>query len=165
RSIMSETLRPDPSFQPLPEETAAAAAALAAGSAQKKNAPLLGAVAAHGFAWALMHTFASKLVTVASQACLGWLLLKEDFGLIGLAYTATQIPFQLHEMGMSTVLVQRGKHFRRWASPAFWMSVSFGAFGALIMLAVAPLAARIYHAPLRQLTGLIALIALSTPLY
>lgn len=117
---------------------------------------------AQGFAWLVGQSIGIKLVTMAGQIVLAWLLSPEDFGKIGLAYTIAAFAALLQYSGVHHVLVTRQRHFRRWANSAFWMTTATGALAALLMIAAAPLSARIYHAP--QVAGLLLVLSAAAPL-
>jgi O-antigen/teichoic acid export membrane protein len=67
----------------------------------------------------------------------------------------------IQQAGLREILIQRQGHFNRWANPAFWMSLTLGCMGALIMVMLAPVAAWMYED--WRLLGLVLLLALSTP--
>lgn len=117
---------------------------------------------AQGFAWLLGQSLGIKLVTMAGQIVLAWLLSPEDFGKIGLAYTVAAFAALLQYSGVHHVLITRQRHFRRWANSAFWMTMASGGLAALLMIAAAPLAARAYRSP--QVAGLLLVLAAAAPL-
>jgi PST family polysaccharide transporter len=131
-------------------------------------APPVGRTAAVGFIWTTAQAIGSKLVSLASQIVLARLLAKDDFGVVGLALTVATFA-KLLQGSQNDVLVQRGARFGRWATAAFWMSAALGIVTALLMLAGAPLAARLYHdttagrGGANLLSKLIAILALGTP--
>jgi O-antigen/teichoic acid export membrane protein len=101
-------------------------------------------------------------VSLAGQIALAWYLQPQDFGAVGLAYTVVGFAGLIQQSGQKEILVQRQKHFRRWSTVAFWMSMAFALIAAAIMLAAAPFAARIYHTP--ALTGMLMILAASAPI-
>ncbi len=112
---------------------------------------------ARGFLWMLSQTIGVKIINVAGQIILArYLLTKQDFGLYALALTISAFGGLFQQAGLNTILIHRGKEFDRWATPAFWMSTAYGMFGAVFMLACAPLAQRMYH----QSPTLVALISI-----
>ena len=114
--------------------------------------------AARGFVFTTLQTVGSKALTTIGQIVLAWLLLREDFGLIGLAYTIVTVISLIQQAGIREILIQRGGEFRRWANPAFWMSLAFGLGGSLLMAGLAPAAAWFYGEP--RLIGLVAILAI-----
>lgn len=122
----------------------------------------LGRTTARGFAWLMGQTVGSKLVSLASQVILARLLLRDDYGLVGLAYTVLAFTTIIQQAGFREILIQRQQRFRRWANAAFWMSLSLGLAAAALTTAIAPIAAHFYHD--RRLIGLILVLALSMPL-
>jgi PST family polysaccharide transporter len=109
-----------------------------------------------------LQTLATKAVTFVGQLVLAWLLAREDFGQIALAYTVTSFVSLLVNPGIDVILVQRGRRFDLWSTPAFYFSLFTSLVGSATILAVAPLAAKFYGAP--QLTGMLAVLAVGTPL-
>lgn len=115
-----------------------------------------------GFVWLMAQTVGSKAINMVGQVLLAWLLSPADFGLVGLAYTVTAFAGLIQQAGLREILIHRQGHFNRWANPAFWMALTLGCIGALLMLAAAPLAAWMYEEP--DLIGLVLVLALATPI-
>jgi PST family polysaccharide transporter len=115
-----------------------------------------------GAMWVASQAMVSRVVMLVQQLMLAWLLERDDFGLIGLALTVTAIATWMANPGVDTVLVQRPRWFRHWATPAFWLGQTMGLAGALVVLVLAPVAAWIYDQP--RLIGLIAFSALVLPI-
>lgn len=88
-----------------------------------------------------------KVISTTGHLLLGYLLTKEDFGKLAMAYTVTAVASQISDPGVSEVLVQRGNHFRRWGSSAFWLSLVLALAAATMIIAAAPLASVIYGTP------------------
>ena len=126
------------------------------------NAPALGQTAARGFSWLLGQTVGTKIINLGVQVLLAWLLVPQDFGLIGLAYTVVSFISTLQQAGLSQILIHRQKHFHRWANPVFWLSVCLGIAAMALILAAIPLATRLYEEP--KLAGLLMIMSLNAPL-
>lgn len=126
------------------------------------SAPALGQAAARGFSWLLGQTLGTKAINTAVQIILAWLLTREEFGLIGLAYTVTAFVSVLQRAGLQEILIHRHVKFNRWANAAFWMSLALGCCGMLLIWAAIPLAVRIYHEP--KLAGLLAVLSINSVL-
>jgi PST family polysaccharide transporter len=107
------------------------------------------------------QAIATRGATALQQLALGWLLMPDDFGLIGLTYTVTMFVNLVANPGIDTILVQRQRRFRLWATPACWMGLTASLAAMALMVALAPVAARIYEKP--PLTGLITVLALALP--
>jgi O-antigen/teichoic acid export membrane protein len=107
----------------------------------------LGHRAAGGVLWYAAQTVAVKVLTVGGQIALSWLLVRKDYGYVGLAYTISTFVGLIQLAGTREVLVQRSRRFNLWAGAGFWLALFSGVLGALLMLAAAPLAARFYHEP------------------
>jgi len=110
-----------------------------------------------GILWLIVQTLGNRLVGIGSQIVLAWLLRPGDFGLVGMAYTVTSFTGVLVNPGLDQILIHRQRHFRLWANPAFWMSVTFGITATVVLSALAPLAAQFYGEP--SLKGLIFVMA------
>lgn len=131
-------------------------------SAENAAPPSLTQTTTRGFAWFMAQTLGAKLLGMASQLALAWLLTPEDFGLIGLAYTLTAFAALLQMAGLRDVLVQKHREFDTWANSAFWLSIALGVAAGLVMAGMAPLAVMIYRDP--RLLGIILVMAASAPL-
>lgn len=64
-----------------------------------------------GAIWTSFQTIGTKLFSMFGQLILAWILLPDDFGKIGLAYTITSFGTLMQNFGMSEVLISRGKSF------------------------------------------------------
>ncbi len=131
-------------------------------AASPQPAASIGDRATRGFAHLMTQMMAIKLFTTARQLVLAWLLVREDFGLVGLATTVSAFTDLTQEMGLGAVLIKRHKSFRRLANPAFWMTVVSGISAGLVLMGAAPIAAGLYDTP--QVEGLIYLLAIDAPL-
>src|SRR4051812_25584667 len=100
-SAVPPSIPPDPTA---PAEVAAAAvgdvrpAAVAA-----PVAPPIGHTAARGAVWMAAQTVLSKFAGIAGQLVLAWLLAREDFGLVSLAYAWTALPSVIQQIGAREV--------------------------------------------------------------
>ena len=117
----------------------------------------LSRLSAYNALWILFGNINIRGINFLSQIVLARILMPEDFGLIGLAYTLTNVIGILTGFGLDDVLLTRPKTFRLWSAPAFGISVALSAVAALAMVALAPIAALLYRAP--DLIGLIAVLA------
>lgn len=115
-----------------------------------------------GVMWLIVQSVATRGVTVLQQVALAWFLVKEDFGLIALTYTVSTFITLLANPGIDTVLIQRQRRYRCWATPAFWLGMSTGLIGMFLMALAAPVAAWAYGRP--KLVGLILVLAIAAPL-
>ena len=115
-----------------------------------------------GFIWNTGAVLAAKALGLLGQVVLAWLLLPEDFGLVGLALTMWMFASLIRTGGLREVLIHRHLHFSRWCNAAFWMSMITGGVSGLLMLASAPVMVRLYDDG--RLGGLIAVLALVAPI-
>ena len=123
----------------------------------------LGGRSARGFLWMLAQTLGSKAVGIVGQVILARLLVPRDYGLVAIAYMVVSLPAILRQTGVPQIIIQKGPAFGRWANAAFWVELALGTATVLLMLAIAPFAARAYNAP--SLTGLIAVISTTSVCY
>jgi O-antigen/teichoic acid export membrane protein len=114
-----------------------------------------------GFSWMLMQTIGAKPITLLGQLLLAKLLLNDQWGLVGLAFSVSVWAELLQQAGIREILVRRHQQFDQWANPAFWMALTTAALGGALLLAAAPLAAMFYDAA--ALPGLLYVLALSLP--
>lgn len=110
----------------------------------------------------LGQTIGSKLASFVSQIVLARLLSPHDFGLVALAYAAVAFAGVIRQTGIQQILIQRQKHFRRWANPAFWFELTVGVATMVMLAATSPVVAALFHN--HALTGLILIIAAAAPL-
>ncbi len=94
------------------------------------------------------------------QVMMAWFLSPADYGVVGVAYAVSSLPSLIRDAGIPAILVQRQQHLKRWASPAFWLSLVLGLLSSLVMLLAASPAARFYHEP--ALFGLITVVAIGS---
>lgn len=118
--------------------------------------------AIRGFLWMAGRTMATKSATLASQVILAWLLLKEDFGLFGMAVTFAAFSELVEWAGTRDVLVRRGKKIHIWLGPGLWLSVCIGFVAAGVMNALGPFAAWTFGES--ELIPLIAILSLRAPI-
>jgi O-antigen/teichoic acid export membrane protein len=124
--------------------------------------PSLSHLSARGLAWMSVNSLISKVLGTLSQIVLAWLLVPKDFGLIGLTFTVAAVASVLANTGLEDVLLQRQRHFHRWANPAFWISLFSGCLAMSVMMLAAPIAEHVYHEP--AMLGLTLLMSLGIPL-
>lgn len=115
----------------------------------------------HGFLWMFSQAIVTKIAGIATQIALAWLLLPEDYGLIGLAYSIRAFAALVETGGVRLLLVSRQDEYTRLANAGFWYAVSLGLATAGIMALVAPFVARYYQSP--ELVGLVLVMAVAVP--
>ena len=132
-----------------------------ANAASAASQPSLTARTAWGFAWMMGDTVGGKVIQIFGQIVLAWLLDREHFGEVAIAYVVFMFAWQLQDGGLREVLVHRQRTFRHWASPALWMVMAFGLPTGAIIAIAAPIASLVFHAPV---TGLLLILALVAPI-
>jgi PST family polysaccharide transporter len=148
------------------------AAAAVAANADPANVATSAAVAvgrdnlarrtAHGFAWLIAQTIGSKLVGLASQFILAWVLTKDDFGLWGSVTIIIGFSGLIQQAGLRETLIRRQRTYHLWANPAFWMSAGLGLLAAALTAAAAHPVAVYFKEP--RLVGLLLVLAATAPL-
>ena len=108
-------------------------------------------------------TVVTRLLSLAGQLVLAWLLLDRDFGLAAMAAAVAAFVTVLRETGLQQILVHRYRKIHLWMTPAFWMSVALGVFCGLVLAGIAPAAARYYREP--RITGLLLVMAAGSPFF
>ncbi len=103
----------------------------------------LGTHSARGLAYLFAGTTAAKVVSFVTQLVLLYLLGRNDFGVVSLAYTITVFIQVIELGGVGDVLVGR-RAFRQWAVPGFWLALALGVLSCLLIVLSAPVAAAIY---------------------
>ena len=122
----------------------------------------LGRATSSGVIWLMAQSLSARLLGFFSQLILAALLVPADFGIIGLANTITGIAQVLVSFGVDDVLLQRQRTMRMWSAPAFWISLSLGTLGMVLLMALAPFAAWAYHS--RSVAWLVVILALAMPI-
>lgn len=115
-----------------------------------------------GTSWLLIQNVGSRVISFGSQIILAKLLAPSDFGVISLALTVTTLASVVANFGVDDVLLQRQKTLAYWASSGFAASLALGLLSFVVVAAVSPLVASMYHSPI--LVSLLPLMALALPL-
>lgn len=97
-----------------------------------------------GMAWLMVNIGASKLLVVAAQVLLGWLLSPEEFGIYAISVAITSLVTVFKDGGIRELLVQRHNEYNTLVGPVFWLGVVVNVFAGLVLAAIAPLAAYVY---------------------
>lgn len=116
--------------------------------------------AAGGAIWSGVGMLATKTTGFAAQIALAWLLKPDDYARAGVVMMAASFAALIRDAGLSHVLLQRHRHFDRWANPAFWMSIVMGSFAGILLVTAIPIISRLYRTP--DLGPLMIMIAIST---
>lgn len=88
--------------------------------------------AIEGAFWNVFFAVANKIITAVGQFALAWFLLPSDMGWANLAQSMAAFTAILSVGGLGDVLLQRRK-FDQEAGQAFWLSLLFSIFTALII--------------------------------
>jgi O-antigen/teichoic acid export membrane protein len=117
---------------------------------------------AHGFLWLMAQTLGSKVVGMAGQVVLAWLLMPDDMGLWAKASIIMGFSGMIQTAGLRETLIHRQRNYHLWANTAFWMSVVLGLVGGIVTAAAAWPAAYLFHEP--RLVGMLLVLAAAAPL-
>ncbi len=115
-----------------------------------------------GSFWVLAQSVGLRVLTIASQLTLAWLLLPEHFGLMSLASGLSLLTDVLNQIGITEVLINRYKRFRLWGPVSHSMVIVVGVLTALVMLLLGIVASKIYEAP--DLKWILAIFAIAAPI-
>jgi lipopolysaccharide exporter len=118
--------------------------------------------AIRGLPWTLLSYSGSKVVSVITTLVLARLVAPSDFGLLALATLATNFLSWIADMGFSGTLVLRQDLDLRGKGTLLTLMALTGVGAGLLTVALAPLAAQVFHTP--RLTGVLAVIAVLLPL-
>jgi O-antigen/teichoic acid export membrane protein len=124
--------------------------------------PSLTKASASGVAWLLAQSGGARVVGFFSQIVLARLLVPSDFGDVAMASSVSAVISTVVGFGADDVLLSRSRRIRMWFAPAFLTSLFFSFVGAAALLAIGPVAAKLYRSP--RVLGLLAVMALSMPL-
>ena len=87
------------------------------------------------------------LLQIASTVLLARLLTPDDFGVIAMAATAMNFVMIFKDLGLSQATMQREHLTASQVTTLFWLNVLFSVGLMLIVIALAPLLALLYHEP------------------
>jgi PST family polysaccharide transporter len=125
--------------------------------------PALGKQVGAGMICMVVSALANRGVALVTQAILGVLLTRADFGVFAIATAASSVAMTFRDGGLRFVLVQRGpSEYARLSGPVFWMSFAFNAATELLIGAAAPVVAGIYDD--ERLRVMLLLIAATVPI-
>jgi PST family polysaccharide transporter len=116
--------------------------------------------AVRGLSWTLLTYAGNRLVTLATTVILARLLVPEDFGLVSLAILAVGVFSLFGDLGFGGAFVLRQDLDDRGKGTVLTVMLAMSALVGLIVVAVSPLAARVFDEP--RLTAVI--LALSPTL-
>jgi O-antigen/teichoic acid export membrane protein len=122
----------------------------------------IGMAATSGLVWTIIQTICGRASGLIGQLILAKLLVPEDFGILGLAFTIITFVSILTNVGIDQVLMQRQPRMHLWATQAFWISLILATGAAIIMAIVAPIGAALYHN--EKITYLVWVMAFSLPI-
>ncbi len=124
--------------------------------------PAYGQVVARGMAWTTLAVVLGRITGFAAQLILGWLLSERDFGTYAIAIGLSVIVLTLRSSGAQKLLIQRGSEYDQLAQPLARLSLAINVIALVVLLALAPTAARYYDAP--GIVSLMWVIGVSLPL-
>lgn len=115
-----------------------------------------------GALWFFIQTIVIKASSLLAQIALAYILVPEDFGLIGMALSITAFADVLHQNGLSQVVVQRHLDLDREGRTVFWLSLAMGLAAMLVLVGIAPLAAGLFGQP--EVSLLIMVLSIAVPI-
>ncbi len=114
-----------------------------ADAAPEKSAgtpPGLGQRAFGGAIWTLAQIIGSKVAAIAAQLLLAAFLSLDDFGQLAHVILFVSLAALGQQLGVGEILNRRHRKFEKWAEIAFWISLTTGVIGALIVVILSPFA-------------------------
>lgn len=114
-----------------------------------------------GFIWTAFQTVGTKLISLAAQLALAWLLVPDDFGKVGIAFSITGIIFLIQNFGLSDVLISRGKSFSNVFHLSKTISFIMGLICLVFTIAAAFIAEIVYNDS--EIKNIILIFCLSVP--
>lgn len=116
-----------------------------------------------GFSWMSTSLILGKIVIFVAQIVLGWILTKEEFGILAIVAGVTACIKIFHDGGVPQVLVQRGSsEYERLQGAAFWIGFGVSLVAGIGLALAAPTIASFYGD--QRLVSLLRVLALTLPL-
>jgi O-antigen/teichoic acid export membrane protein len=122
----------------------------------------IGMAATSGMFWTITQTLFGRASGFIGQLILAKVLVPEDFGVLGLAFTISTFVAVLTNVGIDQVLMQRRLRMHFWATQAFWISLILSTLAAIGMAFFAPIGAKLYHND--KIIHIVWVLAFSMPL-
>jgi len=97
-----------------------------------------------GVLWTLGSSLVGQVLQYVVQLILTWLLVPEDFGLVGLATNITGLVAVVSGLGLAQALIQRRDIDQGHKDAAFWVGLWVGAALSLLVALAAPVLAWLY---------------------
>jgi O-antigen/teichoic acid export membrane protein len=124
---------------------------------------------ARGGLWLLTSSGLGSLMSLAAQVALGWFLSDNDFGVYAIAIALSTLLLFMQDGGVGLWLSRATEsEFRQNLGPAFWLSCLGSIAVALMIIGIAPLAARTYGdqelVPVMLVIGSAALVGFFRPI-
>ncbi|KXX72545.1 oligosaccharide flippase family protein [Flammeovirga sp. SJP92] len=98
-----------------------------------------------GVVWSFLQIFASKFSTIIGQLLLAYILNPEDFGKVSIATSIIYIISLFQNIGISDILISRGKYFSIYTQSARSISLVTGFICLTVTLICGKVSEFIYH--------------------
>lgn len=125
----------------------------------KSSNKSLSDLVAAGVSWGVGGALLYQLAALVVQTALTHFLDKAEYGTYAKAFSILTFATLLQHLGFNEILLRRRKRFRSWLSPIFWLALTMGVVGSLVLLAVAWPLSQLYDDP-----DLAKLLLLGAPL-
>lgn len=116
-----------------------------------------------GMTWVFASNTLARLVTVAGQVVVGWLLVPEDFGIYALALSMSAMITALRNGGIGQIMIQRADDLKARVRLYRNYSLAVNGLGTLVLLALAAPAFGERTSLALVLTGIALSLPLSAP--
>lgn len=121
----------------------------------------VGTKAFRGIALLSGKAMITKVVGAVGQLVLASVLVPEEFGLVGLAFSVAAFLAVTERLGVRELMIHQQGRIGRWSNAAVWFSGTIGLASGAVLLAAAPIAAHLWGKP--ALLPLIAVLAGALP--
>lgn len=97
------------------------------------------------FIWSFVERFGTNIVSLVGNIILSYILLREDFGLIGMLSVFTSLIFVFVDCGLSDGLLMHEKPTNRDFNTVFYFNMATSLCICLIFIAISPLVANYFQ--------------------
>jgi O-antigen/teichoic acid export membrane protein len=100
----------------------------------------IGHLAIRGMIWQMGQILGAKCVTIIQQLLIAkYFLNDEDFGLLAVSQVVISIASLGQSLGVGEILVRRHRRFGKWVDAGFWLNLTGGIVGMLLVLGLIPI--------------------------
>ena len=112
--------------------------------------------------WLILIQAYKIILQLLSMGILARLLPPSDYGLIAMAWTATNFATLLRDLGTTSAIIQKNELTEQIKSTIFWMQMALGLFLCIILIAFSGVIAKAFNE--LKLQTILSLLAITFPL-